>query len=404
MNDDSGLEERLRRAAAQTRYPATPRLAARVRTALEDGTPSPGSRPRAWWRDGWGGRELEPGAPRFGLWTGLAAAALVLLLVVVGVGLYLGQSTASAPALNHAYIANLVGGDLSVVDLRDNSVGGSIPVGDSPWGMVASRDGKRIYVAVTGGIAVVDTVRGQRVDFVPLPSGYFRSKVAISADERTLVVAGPAGQMVLIDMASRGVLNEFAIDMVPYDIKLSPDGHFAYVLGEVDGAVAVVDLRAGRLIDRLTLGGAYRGYFMAPSPDGRLLYVPRLGTSELWTVDTTTNQARVNQTETRPYWQVDVSRGTERGLAVSKDGRRLYVATQDDRGGGVSVLDTTSFKELARANMSNGFFGAALSADGTRLLLTSPENNRLTVVDAATLAVVTSVDVGQVPYRVVIGQ
>ena len=192
--------------------------------------------------------------------------------------------------------------------------------------------------------------------------------------------------------------------MVPYDIKLSPDGHFAYVLSEVDGAVAVVDVRAGRLVDRLTFSGAYRGYFMAQSPDGRLLYVPRLGKRELWIVDTTTNLARGVLTEARPYWDVDVTRGTERGLAVSADGLRLNVATQDDVGGGVSVLDTTSFKELARASLGGGFFGEALSSNGARLLLTTPENNHLTILDAATLSLVTSIEVGQVPYRVVIAQ
>ena len=385
MNPGPDLEEALRRAAAQIHFPPAPRLAVRVRAALE-------ARPAA-------------RARHFGIWSGLAAAAFALLLVAAGVSLYLGQQAASVPALNRAYTANLLSGDLTVVDLRSNTVRGSIPVGDSPWGIVSSRDGQRIYVAVTGGIAMVDTARGQRVDFVPLPSGYFRSKVAISADERILLVAGPAGQMVLIDMASRGVLNEFAIDMVPYDIKLSADGHFAYVLSEVDGAVAVVDVRAGRLLDRLTFSGAYRGYFMAQSPDGRLLYVPRLGKSEMWIVDTASNQARGTLTEARAYWQqLDASHGTERGLVVSADGRRLYVATEDDHGGGVSVLDTTSFKELARASMGSGFFGEALSPDGARLLLTSPENNHLTILDAATLSLVTSIEMGQVPYRVVIAQ
>jgi len=377
LNPDPDLEEALRRAAGQFHYPPTPRLAARAHVELQA---FPAPRPR-----------------RFGPWAGLAAAAFAMLLIVAGLSLYLGQPAATAPAFYSAYIANLLSGDLSVVDLRSNTSRSSILVGDSPWGIASSRDGKRIYVAVTGGFAIVDTARGQRVDFVPLPSGYFRSKVASSADERILLVAGPAGQMVLIDMASRGVLNEFAIDMVPYDLKLSPDGHFAYVLSEVDGAVAVVDVRAGRMLDRLTFSGAYRGYFMAQSPDGRLLYVPRLGMRELWIVDTTTNQARGVLTEARPYWDVDASHGTERGLAVSADGRRPYVATQDDHGGGVSVLDTTSFKELARASMGSGFFGAALNPDGARLLLTSPENNHLTILDAATLTLVTSIEVGQVP-------
>ena len=67
---------------------------------------------------------------------------------------------------------------------------------------------------------------------------------------------------------------------------------------------------------------------MAQSPGGRLRCVPRLGMPEPWIVDTATNQARGVLTEARPYWDVDAPHATKRGLAVSADGRPLYVATE----------------------------------------------------------------------------
>ena len=38
----------------------------------------------------------------------------------------------------------------------------------------------------------------------------------------------------------------------------------------------------------------------------------------------------------------------------------------------------------------------------SRLLLTSPDSNRLTILDAATLSLVASIEVGQVPFRIVV--
>ena len=383
-NDFEKLEDALRHAGRDISYPATPRLAARARAELEAAQ----SQPTRW---------------RFGLWSGLAAAALALFVVLLAAYVFNTQQTAKPSALGTAYTANLLSGDLSVVNLNSITLTRSIAVGDSPWGIAIAPNGKRTYIAVTGGVAIVDTARGQRVDFVPLKSGYFRSKVAISADERILLVANPQGELTTIDMPTRGILNEFALNMIPYDIKLSPNGRYAYVLSEDDGAVAIVDVRVGQVTDRLTFSGAYRGYFMAQSPDGRLLYVPRLGKSEMWIVDTATNTTRGTLTEAKPYWKLDATHGTERGLAVSPDGARLYVATADEFNGGVSVLDTQAFKELARVNMGTGFFGAALSLDGTQLLLTSPDTSNVTVLDAATLKLITSIAIGSSPYRIVVG-
>ncbi len=378
--DFEHLEKALLRAGKELRYPPTPRLAARVRVELE--------RPS---------RSLfAPGS--FGLWAGFAGAAVALLLVLAGVFIYQAQQTSSPQrTAGKAYIANLLSGDLTVVDLQTRTRQGSVAVGGSPWGLAASKDGQRVFVAVDGGVAVVDPARAQRVDFIETP-GFTRAKVAISGDGRTLLVANPSGRMKLIDIPSRGTLNEFPIEMLPYDIKLAPNNRWAYVLSQDDGAVAVVNVREGQMVNRLPLGEKYRGYFMALSADGEQVYVPKLGTGAMWIIDTQTNAARSVRTERKAYWEGNV----ERGVAVSADGARLYIATAGDNTGGVSVLETQNFSEVARANLASGFFGAALSLDGKQLLLTDPETNNLTILNADTLKLIGTVQLGSSPFRVVV--
>src|SRR5947207_189537 len=104
--------------------------------------------------------------------SGVFAWNFLALLLVLGVVLTYQQQNAAAPQTpGKAYTANLLGGDLSVVDLQRDELVGAIEVGSNPWGMVASPNGEHVYVAVDGGISVVDTVRGQRVNFVETSPG-----------------------------------------------------------------------------------------------------------------------------------------------------------------------------------------------------------------------------------------
>jgi len=122
------------------------------------------------------------------VFVGLAGAALVLLLVVAGVIVYAPNASAP-PTRGKAYTANLLGGDLSVVDLERDQVLSHIEVGSNPWGMVASHGGERVYVAVDGGVSVVDSARAERVNFIETNSAYNRAKLAISADDTKIRMA-----------------------------------------------------------------------------------------------------------------------------------------------------------------------------------------------------------------------
>ncbi|MBI1801639.1 MAG: hypothetical protein HYR71_08440, partial [Chloroflexi bacterium] len=221
-NEFTPLEDALTRAGRERAYPPTPHIAARVRATLQ----AEPSRPSI----------LAP--RRFGLLAGFASAAAVLLLAAVGTIIVRDQLAATAsPPRGKAYIANLLGGDLSVIALQNDSVERSIAVGKNPWGLAISPDGRRVYSAVDEGVAVVDTARGQRVDFVP--TGFTLAKLGLSADGRTLLVSSPGGQMKLIDLPTQGTLDEFTLGVNPYDIKVEPTGRFAYVLGHGDGSLAV---------------------------------------------------------------------------------------------------------------------------------------------------------------------
>ena len=52
-----------------------------------------------------------------------------------------------AGAAPFAYITNIGSNTTSVIDIANNNVTATVPVGTSPWGVAVSSDGSKVYVA-----------------------------------------------------------------------------------------------------------------------------------------------------------------------------------------------------------------------------------------------------------------
>ena len=100
------------------------------------------------------------------------------------------------------YVANATNDTISVVDAASGAVVKEIALtlsgvaklrGLVPFGMALSADERRLYVACAGlnAVAVIDLDAGTQLGFVP--AAWFPSMVALSADDRTLIVASAKG-------------------------------------------------------------------------------------------------------------------------------------------------------------------------------------------------------------------
>jgi YVTN family beta-propeller protein len=86
------------------------------------------------------------------------------------------------------------------------------------------------------------------------------------------------------------------------------------------------------------------------------------------------------------------------GLAVSPDGKKIYIAL-DDRDE-VAEADTVSRKVLRRVKVAGRPFGLALDKAGKNLFVTCRDGDRLAVLDTQTLSETGSVPVGMAPVAV----
>ncbi len=80
------------------------------------------------------------------------------------------------------------------------------------------------------------------------------------------------------------------------------------------------------------------------------------------------------------------------GIAISRDGKRLFIALDDmDE---IAEADVTSLAVTRRAKVPGGPFGLALDATGQRLFVACPNQDRVAVLDTINLKEQASVEVG----------
>lgn len=185
-------------------------------------------------------------------------------------------------------------------------------------------------------------------------------------------------------------------------VVASDAGYLLYVSQETAGQIAVIDPARQVEIGRIAIGKRPRG--LVASPDHKTLYVavsgspiggPGVDESTLPPPDKAADGIAVVDLASRQVL------GTLRGvsdpeqIAISPDGKRLYISSED--AGELLVLDTQG-NVLARLAVGAQPEGVALSPDGKTLLATAEEANSVTVVDLVGAPKVTgTVAVGERP-------
>lgn len=284
--------------------------------------------------------------------------------VAVGfIGVGRGPSHAViSPDQNRLYVVNSVDRTVSVINTTTNTLidtnpgapgVNSIPLpGGLPNGLVVSRDGGRLYVTDWGGtVSVIDTATYTRIDTNTSAAGVNDIAVGgnllgsvLSPDGRTLYVASypdngghGQGSIAVIDTVTGAAVAppiNFGLAAYTDDLAISPDGTRLYVLhsptdpvpGYEPAGISVIDTATNAVIGTTivvidpALGSARS---MVLGPDGTVAFVAN-DNETVSVVDVTTHT---------PLYVVDTfaePAGGNRSIALSPDGRWMYVVDEDD--------------------------------------------------------------------------
>lgn len=249
----------------------------------------------------------------------------------------------------YLYVVNTFSSDLTVIDLDRKQETRRLSAGFNPTGITKSPDGEKIYVSsrrahiVPYGEPIVSDVmefsakKNRLVNTLGVEEAYMMESMAFTPDgdmalmslihPKSLVpmVQVERGWMMnhgfgIIEQGGEQRMVQFLLDEPnsfyadPYDIEVSPDGKRAFVSSTAVNSISVINLDSIRAILQ-----NYSGEELAFLSN--------------------------DLSFSRHYIEKRIPTGAApKGLAISDDGSRLYVANQlDDQ---IGVIDLTTFQNL----------------------------------------------------------
>jgi PQQ-dependent catabolism-associated beta-propeller protein len=271
----------------------------------------------------------------------------------------------------------------------------TIAVGQRPRGLALSRDGRRLYVAVSNDnrIDVVDLASRKVVD--TLPSGPDPERFALSPDGRWLYVANEDDSLVsFVDIAAKKIVREVEVGAEPEGMAVSPDGRWVVCTSESASLVHVIDARSGELVDSIPVGTRPRDAVF--SADGQQLWVSS---------ETRATVAVFAMPERRLLHTIDFDRhegapAMVQAVGIALSPERAFIAL--GRGNAVAEVDPKTFAIRRYFPVGNRNWGIALDARAQRLYAANGLSGDVTVIDLARDRVAATLRTGGKPWGVVV--
>ena len=209
-----------------------------------------------------------------------------------------------------------------------------------------------IYIAdaTDNGVSVIDAATNLVLSYISFRSP---SSVAVSSDNLSTYIVDAFVFVVLLD--------DFSVDytLPMFDgthVAVSPDNRLAFVTQASAGNVIFIDLKKRAVVDTVDVG--FSPFGVAISPDGRTLYIvnTQSGTGSLSVIDIPSRTVKDTvEFETQPGL-----------IVVSPDGDRGYLNSGSS--GAISVLDLSSHRIVGTIQTDGEMvFGMDISPDGSSL-------------------------------------
>jgi PQQ-dependent catabolism-associated beta-propeller protein len=270
-----------------------------------------------------------------------------------------------------------------------------IHVGKRPRGLVASKNGKTLYVAVGNAnqIAIVDTVARKIVRTLSTPDP---ETFALTPDETRIFIANENdSEMSEIRIADGKVLRQVATGGEPEGTAVSRDGKLVIQASETGSMAHVIDSATGKILDNLIVDTRPR--YIAFTPDGSRFWV----SSEVRGTVTVFDSGSLKQLGKIDFENAGLTKELVQanGIRFTRDGKRAFVGL--GRGKLVAEVDPVSLKIVRTWPVGLRAWNLALSPDESRIYTADGLDGTMSVIDLKTGNVLPPVKLGGKPWGVV---
>ena len=248
-------------------------------------------------------------------------------------------------------------------------------------GPSAAQAEKQAPPAAAGPVLLVGNKGEDTLSFIDLasggelarqPTGRMPHEIAISPDGKQAAVVAYGGTTIdLFDVATRARLKtiDLAPNEGPHGIVWLSDGRLV-VTTERSQSVAVVDPTAGKVAASIPTG-QQGTHMVAVGADGTRAFTANIQAGTVSVLDLKSG---------RKLRDISVG-GNPEGITLSTDGRVLWVA--DLEGARVQAFDSNSFEKLGEVATGPTPIRVAASPDGRWIVTSNLGTGSLTVIDSA---------------------
>ena len=284
-------------------------------------------------------------------------------VVAVIKGIEVNHGAAVSPDGSRYYFSNEAESTLDVVDTKTLKVTRNIPLTGHPNNVAISKDGRRVYVAISaapGAVDVIDTTSLERVKSIPVKGAVHNT--FMTPDGRYVVAGSIAGKVLtVIDSQTEEPVWSLGFEggVRPIGFEKNPDGstHRMFVqISELHG-FAVVDFATRKEVNRIVL------------PD-----VPGVA----------------KNTE-------GVQGSPSHGIGITPDGKTLWATSKWY--GYVFAYSMPDLKLVASVPVGEDPDWLTFTPDSKSVYVACAGSNFVAVVDVKSAKVVTRIPVGYVPKR-----
>lgn len=220
-----------------------------------------------------------------------------------------------------AYVTNSNGATVTIINLINNTVAGTIGGFDGPSGLVITPDGNHAYVNNYGG-PIAGSGNGNTVSVVDLNTNAIVGTITVGP-----LPPGPPA--------------------APAALAITPDGAYVYVVNYVNGNPGIGTISIIRTSDNSVQINAITGFSgpfaIAITPNGKYAYVTNFGSNNFSPVGTTVSVVNIGSNTIVASIPVGIQPS---GIAIAPSGQYAYVSNYYTLYNGPNFTDLTAYQGI----------------------------------------------------------